>query len=840
MRSVISKEFDERFYLEAYPWVKRADVGPVQHFIVSGWREDKDPNENFSTRAYRETYADVAKSGENPFYHYLTKGRAEGRVAQVSVARRKIAREPTTALRVPPAPQPEEWAAMPKRRIPLGSAHAVTVIIPVYRSLEHVAATLSSVLCADCETAYEVVVVDDCSPEPEVSGLLDQLAQSGHIRLIRNETNQGFVRSCNRAMREDNGRDVVLLNADTIVYDRWLDRLAAPTLAEPDVATVTPLSNNATLASYPNTGQDNSFEMELRSVQLDRLCFRANGHHTVEVPTGVGFCLYIRRAALRSLGLFDDRTFGLGYGEETDFCMRALKSGWRNVLATGVYVRHFGSMSFGTTVSERQREAGLRMTRKHPDYEGRVRRYFAADPSLEARMRIDVARVAYWTGGVAVLFITHTRGGGVQTFLDNAREALIRDGLDAVVDRSVVIEVDAKGQLIWGPFGSQKLPYVPNLSRVQINRHANCLKDLFRILNPELIHVNSFAGMDQATTENLMAAIQGSGRPYWHIWHDHQPLCPRLNFLDAEDKYCGETNVELCGPCLAASRTSTEWIDIHRWRETFKQYLSDAETISAPSRAAAIRARRLVDTDSVVVHPHPQPLLGHLQPMPRPRRNDGVRKILIIGAIGPHKGAHLLYAMIQDAAYRDLPIQFELLGYTSDKRIVTGPHVTVHGPYNGDDDAAKRVHRIQPDLMFASSVVPETFSFIISVAMSLHLPLAAFDLGAPADRIGEYRRGVVLLRRLIDNPAGVNDALLAVDVNQLWDTPAQTTMEGVSALSEYFRNKEVTQAPPHVARSQSVKKRPVPEFVRGDEEPDGDGHTAEAENLATPIMRAGS
>ena len=48
--------------------------------------------------------------------------------------------------------------------------------------------------------------------------------------------------------------------------------------------------------------------------------------------TGVGFCLYIRRQLIESVGAFDP-VFGLGYGEENDFCMRATRAGFRNVLS---------------------------------------------------------------------------------------------------------------------------------------------------------------------------------------------------------------------------------------------------------------------------------------------------------------------------------------------------------------------------------------------------------------------------------------------------------------------------------------------------------------------------
>ena len=79
---------------------------------------------------------------------------------------------------------------------------------------------------------------------------------------------------------------------------------------------------------------------------IDKACAEANGQRSIAIPTGVGFCMYIRRACLDEIGLFDAETFGRGYGEENDFCMRAAAAGWRNVLAGDVFVYHEGAVSF--------------------------------------------------------------------------------------------------------------------------------------------------------------------------------------------------------------------------------------------------------------------------------------------------------------------------------------------------------------------------------------------------------------------------------------------------------------------------------------------------------------
>ncbi len=81
-RAAVSTAFDAAFYLAHNPDVAAAGMDPLEHFLVTGWREGRDPCAAFSVHDYLETYPDVAKSGLNPFAHYLVAGRAEGRQAR--------------------------------------------------------------------------------------------------------------------------------------------------------------------------------------------------------------------------------------------------------------------------------------------------------------------------------------------------------------------------------------------------------------------------------------------------------------------------------------------------------------------------------------------------------------------------------------------------------------------------------------------------------------------------------------------------------------------------------------------------------------------------------------
>ena len=102
----------------------------------------------------------------------------------------------------------------------------------------------------------------------------------------------------------------------------------------------------------------------------------------------MGFCLFLRRAALEAIGDFDQATFGRGYGEENDFCLRAAGHGWRNVLCDDAYVVHRGGASFGPAGLGPGGENLQRLTARYPGYNALVAGFIMADPLRPLRERL--------------------------------------------------------------------------------------------------------------------------------------------------------------------------------------------------------------------------------------------------------------------------------------------------------------------------------------------------------------------------------------------------------------------------------------------------------------------
>lgn len=269
----------------------------------------------------------------------------------------------------------------------------VGIIIPVYRDLITVQRCLTSVLGTLTELDAELFLVNDASPEPDLTNYCRGLREEHGLQLIEHSENRGFVASVNEGITALNGRDVIILNSDTEVPPGWIERLIAAAEACPDAASVTPFSNNATICSYPNFCADNHIPADLDRKAIDQLFAKANSGVTIEIPTGVGFCMFMRRSTIDEIGVFDEQAFGRGYGEENDWCLRASSKGWKHILCADLFVYHAGGVSFGEEATSLQANALAVMSERYPDYERQIAAFVEEDPIEPARHAVDTSRL---------------------------------------------------------------------------------------------------------------------------------------------------------------------------------------------------------------------------------------------------------------------------------------------------------------------------------------------------------------------------------------------------------------------------------------------------------------
>lgn len=607
-------------------------------------------------------------------------------------------------------------------------SRAVDIVIPVYRGGAETLACLESVFASVPPTTI-VHVVDDASPEPALAAALEDLAAQGRIALHRHAENRGFPTAANTGLRAAAGCDVVLLNSDTLTPPGWLERLRRAAYAAPDIGTATPLSNEATILSYPAA-------MPPGAAALDRIAQRANAGATIDIPVGIGFCLFLRRDCLDQVGPLREDAFAQGYGEENDFCLRAAAAGWRHVAALDVFVAHLGGRSFGGAAAHLRRRNAAVLERLHPGYDATIAAFVQADPLFAARRRMDELR---WADGRcengAIVLITHDFGGGVAEFVAARAAAHRAAGL-----RPIVLRPAPGGCAVEG---------FPNL-RFAIPTELPGLTALLRPDRPRNIEVHHLLHHDHALLD--LAALLGIGFDYW--LHDAAPFCPQIALIGRGRRYCGEPPPADCARCLAALGSKLdEPIDIPALLARSTSELRRAGRIVAPTHDTA---RRLVRH-----FPELRPDIVAWEdesawPPPDPRPSGPTTRVCVIGAIGPEKGFDILLACAEDARARGLPLEFVLCGHAEDDAPLIAAGVFVTGRFE-PGEALALIRGQRADLAFIPSIWPETWCFALSRAWQAGLRTVAFDLGAQAERTRATRRGTLLPLAL--PPAAINDAL---------------------------------------------------------------------------------
>jgi GT2 family glycosyltransferase len=282
----------------------------------------------------------------------------------------------------------------PKPVTPKFGDHPADVLIPVYDGLDETLECIDSVIAARKQnrTPHRLIILEDASPIPQLRKALKVLANKGKITLVEHPVNLGFIRSMNRGMALNTSHDVVWLNADTRVHGDWLDRLRAAAYLSEDIASVTPFTNNGELMSFPVSRMSSPMPSPAQQARLDYLA-RNSGNDAVELETGCGFCLYIKRSALDAVGYLDELELSRGYGEETDWCLRARHLGWRHMGATNVFVAHKGGVSFGEEKLLRVAYNNAVLRNRFPAAEADYDRFCQRDPLHHARNALQRGRI---------------------------------------------------------------------------------------------------------------------------------------------------------------------------------------------------------------------------------------------------------------------------------------------------------------------------------------------------------------------------------------------------------------------------------------------------------------
>jgi len=612
----------------------------------------------------------------------------------------------------------------------------IDVIVPVYNAYNDLIRCLFSLV--KYQTNYRKILINDCSSDKNIHELFTLLKpyESNRFQLLENNENLGFVKTVNRGMQYST-HDVILLNSDTIVTEKWAEKIYNCAYSDNQIGTVTPFTNNGTICSIPEFMKNNSipkgFTIDSYAKFIERLSFK----EYYEIPTAVGFCMLIKSELIKKIGLFDDVGFKMGYGEENDYSMRAVNAGYRNVLCDNTFIFHKGEASFGATKTELAKKNMQLLIERYPNYLKIIADFVKNNP-IEAFQTYIKSKERVWDITAQkrrIMFVLHHLGGGSEHHVLD-----LISGLEKWYICYVVRVLNNKVQL--SEFNNDsKIDYEFRLLKpinwrtTTNDSYKSILQNILISFDIDLIHVQHLIGH----TMDVFSLAKTFEIPIIYSVHDFYSVCPRINLLDENMTYCHPHNeLKKCEECLKKSLKLSQ-SHIEDWRSQFQQAFEICDLIIAPSQATidilGNYYPNILKKYKVIEHGHGKEIQEDhgLQPA----LNHRPIHIGYFGILVPLKGRKMFYNLAKSPEFNG-KINWSIFG-ASDIHEMPGyypdANITVHGQYGGYKELVQKVKEDPVDLVIFPSNCPETFSFTLSEAWAMGIPVIVPNVGALKERV---------------------------------------------------------------------------------------------------------
>lgn len=262
----------------------------------------------------------------------------------------------------------------------------IDILLPIYNSFEETKGCIESIYKWTNMDLFNLYLLDDKSPDENIKELTLYYSEKyPNVISIRNEENLGFPANVNNGITKSKN-DIIILNSDTLVTANWVEYLSKTAKSEESIAAVNPISNYGLISGIPTPNNEINDLFSFEEIYEAFTKNKEPGY--VESPLLTGFCMYIKRSAIEKVGILDAETFKRGYGEETDWCMRARKMGLKLVVSKEAYVHHIGGSSFGEEKEKLRKRAKQIVIERYPQVDEELESYLKRNSLSKVRKNV--------------------------------------------------------------------------------------------------------------------------------------------------------------------------------------------------------------------------------------------------------------------------------------------------------------------------------------------------------------------------------------------------------------------------------------------------------------------
>lgn len=621
----------------------------------------------------------------------------------------------------------------------------VDIIVPIYNAYDDLVICLDSVKRHTDLQRHRMILIDDNSPDKRIRSLLESQRSEGAIVILNNQ-NMGFPYNVNLGIECSSENDVLLLNSDTIVTSGWLEKLIDCAYFEESIATVTPLSNNGSLASIPEFMKSNDIPKGYTIDTFSELVERVSLRKYPTIPVGVGFCLYIRRNAINYIGKFDHITFGKGYGEENDYCYRAIELGFKNVLCDDTFIYHKGSSSFPDEVKLFHMEKNQNILKnKYWHLYNEMVGYTVDNPDSDIwdniKLHLNLDRTKK-----NILFLLHigfdcdsnnSIGGTqyhVQDIIKNVHDYNCFVFFYDNVKNLYVLKSYNQGINVEFGFSIKEKIRLTNFHN---SEYKKIISTILKAFNIDLVHVHHtiFHSFD------IFYEAKSLGIPVILTLHDYYYICPTYNLLNKNNVYCTEiATFEMCKECLK-NKLNFESNILNIWRDKVNEIFSICKEIITPSQSSKdiyCHYYNLHEKIKVIEHGNKGG-----KSKKTPTRSNNTFNVAFIGVMTPVKGSNVIKEMITHDKAAKIRWHFFGLIFDEELKKLNQPNIKFHGAYS-QNEINILLEKNEINLVCILSIWPETYCYTLSESVNSNIPVIVMDLGAIKERTEKIGCGIVV------------------------------------------------------------------------------------------------